>query len=243
MPRSRPVKRLSDGELAELRAQLIDLLDRGWIQHSTAGHAAAVVFARKPDGSWRICYDYRGLNAITRPAVEPLPHIDALLDGTRGSRFFTKLDLASSYHQLRVRAADRWKTSFRSHAHRRPRPRLRAEGRGVPGTLRSAVPPWAGRDRPSLYPAGAGLRAQVLRECHDGPLGGHFGRSKTGSLVRRLAFWVGQDVDVAEYVRSCQTCQRTKAEHGGPRGLLHPLPLPSRRGGSITSLAALSTSL
>ena len=114
MPRSRPVKRLSDGELAELRTQLIDLLDRGWIQHSTAGHAAAVVFARKPDGSWRICYDYRGLNAITRPAVEPLPHIDALLAGTRGSCFFTKLDLASSYHQLRVRAADRWKTSFRS---------------------------------------------------------------------------------------------------------------------------------
>ena len=108
------MKRLSDGELAELRTQLIDLLDRGWIQHSTAGHAAAVVFARKPDGTWRICYDYRGLNAITRPAVEPLPHIDALLDGTRGSRFFTKLDLASSYHQLRVRAADRWKTSFRS---------------------------------------------------------------------------------------------------------------------------------
>ena len=114
MPRSRPVKRLSEGELAELRTQLIDLLDRGWIQHSTAGHAAAVVFARKPDGSWRICYDYRGLNVITRPAVEPLPHIDALLDGTRGSRFFTKLDLASSYHQLRVRASDRWKTSFRS---------------------------------------------------------------------------------------------------------------------------------
>jgi len=82
-------------------------------------------------------------------------------------------------------------------------------------------------------PAGGGLRAQVLRECHDGPLGGHFGRAKTGSLVRRLAFWVGQDVDVAEYVRSCQTCQRTKAEHGGPRGLLHPLPLPSRRGGMI----------
>jgi hypothetical protein len=114
MPRSRPVKRLSEGELAELRTQLVDLLDRGWIQHSTAGHAASVVFARKPDGTWRICYDYRGLNAITRPAVEPLPHIDALLDGTRGSCFFTKLDLASSYHQLRVRSSDRWKTSFRS---------------------------------------------------------------------------------------------------------------------------------
>ena len=61
-----------------------------------------------------ICYDYRGLSAITRPAVEPLPHIDALLDGTRGSRFFNELDLASSYHQLRLRAAGRWKTRFRS---------------------------------------------------------------------------------------------------------------------------------
>ncbi len=79
MPRSRPVKRLSEGELAELRIQLVDLLDRGWIQHSTAGHAASVVFARKPDGAWRICYDYRGLNAITRPAVEQLPHIDQRL--------------------------------------------------------------------------------------------------------------------------------------------------------------------
>ena len=82
-------------------------------------------------------------------------------------------------------------------------------------------------------PAGGGLRTQVLRECHDGPLGGHFGRTKTVSLVRRLAFWVGQDVDVAEYVRTCPTCQRVKAEHCGPRGLLHPLPLPSRRGGML----------
>ncbi len=73
-----------------------------------------MVFARKPDGSWRICFDYWGLSAITRPAVEPFPHIDALLDGTRGSRFFIKLDLASSYHQLRVRAADLWKTSLLS---------------------------------------------------------------------------------------------------------------------------------
>ncbi len=85
MPRSRLVKRLSEGDLAELRTQLVDLLDRGWIQHSTAGHAASVVFAQKPDGTWRTCYDYRGLNAISRPAVEPLPHIDALLDRTRGS--------------------------------------------------------------------------------------------------------------------------------------------------------------
>ena len=105
---------MSAGELSELRRQLHDLLDRGWIQHSTAGHAASVVFARKPDGTWRICYDYRGLNAITEPLVEPLPHIDALLDETRGSCWFTKFDLAQGYHQVRLREADWWKTSFRS---------------------------------------------------------------------------------------------------------------------------------
>ncbi len=64
-------------------------------------------------------------------------------------------------------------------------------------------------------------------------LGPHFGRAKTGLLVLGLAFRVGQDVDVAEYVRSCQMCQHTKAEHGGPRGLLHLSPFPSRRGGMI----------
>ena len=68
--RSRPVKRLCDGEIAELRAQINDLLDRGWIQHSREGHAAAAVFARKPDGSWHICYDYRGLTTITRPQAD-----------------------------------------------------------------------------------------------------------------------------------------------------------------------------
>ena len=110
------MKRRSEGELSELSKQLVELLDRGWIQPSTAGHAAAVVFAsaRKPDRSWCICYYYRGLNTITRPAIEPLPHIDMLLDSTCSSSFFTKLDLASAYHQLTVREADRWKMSFHS---------------------------------------------------------------------------------------------------------------------------------
>ena len=82
-------------------------------------------------------------------------------------------------------------------------------------------------------PDGGGLRARILQECHDTPLGGHFGRHKTAALVRRLAYWPGQTRDVDAYVRSCEVCQRTKADHVGPRGLLHPLPLPSRRGGVI----------
>ena len=53
-----------------------------------------MVFARKPDGLWRICYDYQGLNAITEPLVEPLQHVDAFLDETRGACWFIKFDLA-----------------------------------------------------------------------------------------------------------------------------------------------------
>ena len=112
MPPSRPVKRLSAGELTELDRQLHYLYERGWIERSTAGHAAAVVFVRKPDGSWQLCYDYRGLNAITEPLVEPLPHIDTLLEQTRGCAFFSKIDLASAYHQIRLQESDLWKTSF-----------------------------------------------------------------------------------------------------------------------------------
>ena len=82
-------------------------------------------------------------------------------------------------------------------------------------------------------PDAGGLRERILRECHDTPLGGHFGRHKTAALVRRLSYWPGQQRDVAAYVRTCEVCQRTKAEHVGPRGLLHPLPPPSRRGGVI----------
>jgi hypothetical protein len=71
------------------------------------------VFARKADGTWRFCQDFRGLNAITARSVEPLPHVDQLVDETHGARFFTKLDLASAYHQFRIAEADQYKTSFR----------------------------------------------------------------------------------------------------------------------------------
>ena len=107
------MKRWSQGELDECRRQIATLLDNGWIRPSRASHAASIVFARKADGSWRFCQDYRQLNALTKKSVEPLPHIDQLIDETRGARFFTKLDLASAYHQFRIRESDVYKTSIR----------------------------------------------------------------------------------------------------------------------------------
>jgi hypothetical protein len=89
------------------------LLDQGWIVPSSAWHAASVVFALKPDGTWRFCQDFWGLNAITQRSVEPLPHVDQLVGETHGARFFTKLDLAMAYMQFRIRVEDQYKTSFR----------------------------------------------------------------------------------------------------------------------------------
>ncbi len=71
------------------------------------------MFARKPDGTWRFCQDYRGLNAIAQRSVEPLLHVDQLVDETRGACFFTKMDLAMAYMQFRIREEDQHKTSFR----------------------------------------------------------------------------------------------------------------------------------
>ncbi len=82
-------------------------------------------------------------------------------------------------------------------------------------------------------PAAGGLRAQVLGELHATPLGGHFGRDKALALARRSVWRPGLSAEVEEYVRTCRTCQRVKADHLPPAGLLFSLPVPTRRGGCI----------
>ena len=74
----------------------------------------------------------------------------------------------------------------------------------------------------------------MLSELHATPLGGHFGRDKTLALARRTVWWPSLCADIDAFIRSCPTCQRVKAEHGPPAGLLMPLPVPSRRGGAIS---------
>ncbi|GKC50795.1 putative reverse transcriptase domain-containing protein, partial [Tanacetum coccineum] len=94
--------RLAPSEMEELSGQLKELQDKGFIRPSSSLWGAPVLFVRKKDGSFRMCIDYRELNKLTVKNRYPLPRIDDLFDQQQGSQFFSKIDLRSGYHQLRV---------------------------------------------------------------------------------------------------------------------------------------------
>ena len=106
--------KMASAELQELKVQLQELLDRGFIRLSTSPWGAPVLFAKKKGKTLRLCIDYRQLNRVTIKNRYPLPRIDDLFDQLRGARVYSKIDLRTSYHQLRVREADILKMAFRT---------------------------------------------------------------------------------------------------------------------------------
>ena len=114
VPPSRPTYRQSASELAELKSQLAELLEHGFIQPSKSPYGAPVLFVKKKDGTTRMCIDYRALNDITIKNAYPLPLVSELFDRLQGATHFSKIDLRSGYHQIRVAAADVPKTAFRT---------------------------------------------------------------------------------------------------------------------------------
>ena len=103
---------MAPAELRELKAQLEELLSKGFIRPSISPWGASILFVKKKDGSLRLCIDYRQLNRVTIRNQYPLPRIDELFDQLQGSRVYSKIDLRSGYHQLRVQ--DVPKTAFRT---------------------------------------------------------------------------------------------------------------------------------
>jgi hypothetical protein len=99
-------------ELAELKTQIIELQQKGFIRPSSSPWGAPVLFVTKKDGSMRMCIDYRSLNEVTIKNKYPLPRIDDLFDQPQGAQYFSKIDLRSGYHQLRVKEGDIQKTTF-----------------------------------------------------------------------------------------------------------------------------------
>jgi hypothetical protein len=107
----RPYK-MTPKELAELKIQLNELLDKGYIHPSSSPWGCPAIFVKKKDQFLRLCVDYRPLNVVTIKNKYPLPRIDILFDQLAGARVFSKVDLRLGYHQIKIRPEDVTKTTF-----------------------------------------------------------------------------------------------------------------------------------
>lgn len=105
---------MSVPELTELKMQLQELLDKNYIRPNVSPWGAPVLFVKKKDGTLRMCIDYRQLNKLTIKNKYPLPRIDELFDQVKGATIFSKIDLRSGYHQIRIKEEDIAKTTFRT---------------------------------------------------------------------------------------------------------------------------------
>ena len=101
-------------ELKELNLQLQELLEKGYIRPSVSSWGAPVLFVKKKDGTLRLCINYKQLNKLTVKNKYLLPRIDDLFDQLKGTSIFSKIDLQSRYHQLRIKDVDVHKTAFRT---------------------------------------------------------------------------------------------------------------------------------
>ena len=106
--------RMAPTELKELKTQLLELLDKGFIRPSVSPWGAPVLSVKKKDGTLRMCSDYRQINKVTIKNKYPLPRIEDLFDQLIGASVFSKIDLRSGYFQLRVKEVDVPKNSFQN---------------------------------------------------------------------------------------------------------------------------------
>ena len=106
--------RMAPTEPKELKEQLQELLDKGFIRPSASPWGSPVLFVKKKDRTMRLCIDYRELNRVTVRKKYPLPRIDDLFDQLQGAQVFSKIDLRSGYHQLKIKGEDIPKTAFRT---------------------------------------------------------------------------------------------------------------------------------